>query len=100
MEGGKCVASVPMQCALAQKGKVFELKKKLLEKHTIEAVFSMPDELFFNSKVGVVSCIMIFTAHCSHPKSKQTYFGYYKEDGLIKRKIHGRFDGYWVTEME
>ena len=53
-DGGICVAIVPMQRALAQKGKVFELKKKLLEKHTLEAVFSMPDELFFNSKVSVV----------------------------------------------
>ena len=93
VDGGKCVAIVPMQCALAQKGKVFELKKKLLEKHTLEAVFSMPDELFFNSKIHVVSCIIIFTAHRSHPQSKQTYFGYYKDDGFIKRKIHGRFDG-------
>ena len=36
---------------------------------------------------------MIWTAHRSHPKYKQTYFGYYKHDGFIKRKIHGRFDG-------
>ena len=45
--GGPYVAIVPMQRALAQNGKVFELKKKLLEKHTLEAVFSMPEELFF-----------------------------------------------------
>ena len=61
-QGGKCVAIIPMQSALAQTGKVFEYKKKVLEQHTLEAVFSMPDELFFNSKVGVVSCIMVFTA--------------------------------------
>ena len=53
--GGTCIAIVPMQCALAKNGKVFELKKKLLEKHTLEAVLSMPNELFFNLKVGVVS---------------------------------------------
>lgn len=83
-----------MQSALAQKGKVLELKKKLLEKHTLEAVLSMPDELFFNSKVGVVSCIMIFTAHRPHRKNKQTYFGYYKDDGFVKRKGKGRIDAY------
>lgn len=76
-----------MQRALAHKGKLFELKKKLLEKHTLEAVLSMPNELFFNSKVSVVSCVMVLTAHRPHPKSKQTYFGYYKDDGFIKRKI-------------
>lgn len=94
VDGGTCIAIVPMQSALAKKGKVYELKKKLLEKHTLEAVLSMPDELFFNSKVGVVSCIMIFTAHKPHPKFKATYFGYYKNDGFVKRKIQGRYDAY------
>ena len=92
VDGGTCIAIVPMQSALAQSGKVFELKKKLLEKHTLEAVLSMPDELFFNSKVGVVSCVMIFTAHRPHPSHKETYFGYYKDDGFVKRKAKGRID--------
>ena len=83
-----------MQSALAQKGKVFEHKKTLLAKHTLEAVLSMPDELFFNSKVGVVSCIMIFTAHKPHPKGKETFFGYCKDDGFVKRKTLGRVDAY------
>ncbi len=94
VEGGTCVAIVPMQSALAQSGRVYEYKKQLLEKHTLEAVLSMPDELFFNSNVGVVSCIMVFTAHKPHPKSKETYFGYYKDDGFVKRKIKGRVDAY------
>lgn len=99
VQGGTCVAIVPMQRALAQKGKVFELKKKLLEKHTLEAVFSMPDELFLNSKVSVVSCIMIFTAHRPHLPLKKTYFGYYKDDGFIINKIEGRCDALnqWST---
>lgn len=91
-QGGKCVAIVPMQAAIAQKGRVYELKKKLLQKHTLEAVFSMPDELFVNSKVGVVSCIMVFTAKRPHPPGKSTYFGYYKNDGFVKRKNKGRID--------
>ena len=94
VEGGRCVAIVPMQKALAQSGKVYEFKKELLEKHTLEAVLSMPGELFFNSDVGVVTCIMIFTSHKPHPKEKETFFGYYKDDGFIKRKIQGRFDAF------
>lgn len=94
VDGGTCVAIVPMQCALAQSGKIYELKKKLLEKHTLEAVFSMPDELFINSDVGVIACIMVFTAHKPHTKSKETYFGYYKDDGFEKRKNKGRIDVY------
>ena len=105
-DGGTCVAIVPMQSAMAQSGKILEFKKKLLENHTLEAVLSMPNELFFNSKVGVVSCIMVLTARKPHPKNKETYFGYYKEDGFIKRKVQGRYDGYgrweeikekWIT---
>ncbi|KAA6337249.1 Restriction enzyme BgcI subunit alpha [termite gut metagenome] len=102
VDGGTCIAIVPMQKALATSGKVWEWKKKLLEKHTLEAVLSMPDELFFNSNVNVVTCAMIFTAHKKHSPTKKTYFGYYKEDGFVKRKIQGRFDGCrrWQTIKE
>jgi len=98
IDGGTCIAIVPMQKALATSGAVYELKKKLLEKHTLEAVLSMPDELFFNSDVNVVTCVMVFTAHRKHNPSKKTYFGYYKDDGFIKRKIQGRFDGFGKWE--
>jgi type I restriction-modification system DNA methylase subunit len=96
-EGGTCVAIVPMQSALAVSGRPFELKKKLLAKHTLEAVLSMPNELFFNSDVGEVTCTLVFTAHKPHPQYKETFFGYYKDDGLVKRKNKGRIDanGKW-----
>ncbi|MDR1451294.1 MAG: SAM-dependent methyltransferase [Helicobacteraceae bacterium] len=99
-QGGKCVAIVPMQEALATSGKVWEYKKKILKNHTLEAVFSMPDELFFNSKVGVVSCIIVFTAKRPHPADKEVYFGYYKNDGFVKRKNKGRIDLFGKFENE
>ena len=37
---------------------------------------------------------MIFTAHKPHPNHKETYFGYYKDDGFVKRKNKGRIDAY------
>ena len=94
VDGGTCIAIVPMSCALATSGKMLDWKKQILSKHTLEAVLSMPDELFINSKVGVVSCIMIFTAHKPHDSKVETYFGYYKEDGFEKRKNVGRIDVY------
>jgi type I restriction enzyme M protein len=45
-DGGVCLAIIPMQCALSTNGRIKELKDRLLKKHTLEAVFSMPDELF------------------------------------------------------
>jgi len=92
--GGTCIAIVPMQCALAQTGKIYELKKSLLEKHTLEAVLSTPNELFFNSNIGMITCVMIFTAHKPHSTNKETYFGYYKDDGFVKRKTKGRIDAF------
>lgn len=102
VDGGTCVAIVPMQSALSQNGKTYELKKELLAKHTLEAVFSMPNELFFNSKVNVVTCVMVFTAHKSHPKNKKTFFGYFKDDGFDKRKNLGRLDvhGAWKDRIK
>jgi type I restriction-modification system DNA methylase subunit len=96
VEGGTCVAIVPMQCAIAgeKKKKIYALKKELLQKHTLEAVFSMPDELFYNSDKSVVTCIMVFTAHKPHPKGKETFFGYFKDDGFEKRKNLGRIDAH------
>ena len=91
-EGSTCVAIVPMQSALAVKGKVKELKQNILRNHTLEAVLSMPDELFFNSKVSVVTCIMIFTAHKPQPPTKEVFLGYYKDDKFKKNKVKGRFD--------
>ncbi len=89
---GQCVAIVPMGCALAKSGERLRLKKQLLSKHTLEAVFSMPDELFYNSKVGTNTCIMIFEAHIKHPERKKTFFGYFKDDSFYKKRTKGRYD--------
>lgn len=68
------------------------IKERIVGKHTLEAVFSMPDELFYNSDKSVVTCIMVFTAHKPHSKDKETFFGYFKDDGFEKRKKLGRID--------
>ncbi|MBL0315686.1 MAG: N-6 DNA methylase [Flavobacteriales bacterium] len=89
---GTCIAIVPMQCVLATSGGKFLLKKRLLQEHTLEAVLSMPDELFFNSDVNVITAVVVVTAHKPHPRNKETYFGYWKDDGFEKRKNKGRYD--------
>jgi type I restriction-modification system DNA methylase subunit len=94
---GKCIAIVPITCATAPSGEMFEWKTKILQKHTLEAVMSMPISLFHNSKVGVVTCSMVFTAHRPHPIGKKTWFGYWRDDGFVKTKHRGRVDlnGTW-----
>ncbi len=90
-KNGIVVAIVPMRCALYQKGQGLALKQRILAKHTLEAVMSMPDDLFY--PIGTVTCIMVFRAHVPHETSKcKTWFGYWKDDGFIKVKHRGRVD--------
>lgn len=90
--GGKCVALLPMSCAVRGDKKIEFLREKILDSHTLEGVLSMPDELFYNSNAGVVSCLMIFTSNIPHNFQKEVFFGYYKDDGFVKRKNLGRID--------
>ncbi len=90
--GSTCIAIVPLSCAIALSGPAYECKKRVLEHHTLEAVMSMPEDLFHNSKVNVVTCIMVITAHRPHPKGKKTWLGYCREDGFVKIKSLGRVD--------
>jgi type I restriction enzyme M protein len=88
----KCVAIVPMSLVTSNEIKNLENKRRILDNHTLEAVFSMPNELFFNSNTSVVTCIIVFTAHVPHSNDKEVFFGYYKNDGFEKRKKYGRYD--------
>ena len=91
-KGSYCVAIVPMRCAIATSGNTADLKKKILKSHTLEAVFSMPNELFKNSKVAVVTCVMVMKAKEKHPKNYKSYFAHWKDDGFYNTKISGRAD--------
>jgi type I restriction enzyme M protein len=95
-KNGKCIAIIPISCLNETSGRDYEWKKKLLKEHTLEGVFSMPDELFY--PVGTVTSIVIFKAHCPHRKNYETYFGYWKDDGFIKIKNLGRQDYYHKWE--
>jgi len=89
---GKCVAILPFGCAIGDSGEIIERKRKLLSQHTLEAVMSMPVDLFHDSNVGVVTCVMVITAHRPHPIGKKTWFGYWRDDGFVKTKHLGRID--------
>lgn len=91
---GLCAAIIPMERVLSAKKQTLDLKRQLLEKHTLEAVVSMPDDLFYNTDNGVVTSIVVFRAHVPHKASKETFFGYWKDDGFVKRKHKGRVDVY------
>jgi type I restriction enzyme M protein len=86
-KGGFGVAIVPMSCAISP----HPLRHELLKHHTLDAVMSMPDELFY--PVGAIACIMALTAKIPHETSnRKTWFGYWKNDGFEKTKHRGRID--------
>jgi type I restriction-modification system DNA methylase subunit len=88
---GVAVAVVPLNCALGTT--CTTERERLFKKHTLEAVFSMPLEIFSPS-ASAPPCVMVWTAHVPHPVGKQTFFGYYRDDGFVKRKKLGRVDAY------
>ena len=88
--GGKCCAIVQMSCVLAGSGELLREKEKLLSKHTLVSVISMPNDLFY--PVGVVTCVMVLEACKPHPVDYPVWFGYFKDDGHEKRKHKGRID--------
>lgn len=90
-KNGIVVAIVQMSCAIKDEAITNLVRRRLLEKHTLKAVISMPDDLFY--PVGVVTCIMVFEANKPNA-SKKTWFGYLKNDGFVKRKHKGRIDHY------
>ncbi|MBO5577592.1 MAG: N-6 DNA methylase [Bacilli bacterium] len=85
---GKACVVVPMSCAIGTKFK--EVRERLFAKHTLKAVFSMPDDIFYPTGTNV--CVMLWEAHAPHNKKIPTFFGFCKDDGFVKRKKLGRVD--------
>ena len=81
------LAIVPMGCAI----KPNPIRDELMAHHTLDAVMSMPAELFY--PVGTVTCVMVWIAGVPHEKSaRKTWLGYWRDDGFVKTKHKGRID--------
>lgn len=88
---GTIATILPLQCAIGTDKAVKKYKKILLENNTLKAVFTMPPDLF-HPGASVETCVMLIEVGKPHDESKNTYFGYYKNDGFIKRKNMGRVE--------
>lgn len=91
---GNCKIAVllPMQAAIGNSVDVKYFKKKMLDNYTLDAVFSLPNELFYPG-AAAIACCMIFDLSQRHEKSdRDTFFGYFKDDKFIKRKGLGRVE--------
>lgn len=93
--GGIGIAIIPMSCA-SNSGK--KLRAELLNHHTLLACMTMPPQLFFDSSVGIPTCIMVFKAHIKHDKNKAVFFARWKDDGFKVIPHNGRKDfGEWAS---
>lgn len=88
----KMAVLLPMQAAIGNSRDVKDFKEKMLEDYTLDAVFSLPNEIFYPG-ASAVACCMIFDLSQRHERAnRETFFGYYKDDGFAKRKGVGRVE--------
>ena len=87
---GIAVVVVPLSCAIGTNYR--EIREQLFKNHTLEAVLTMPDEIFYPTAIN--TCVMVWKAHVPHNCDKSTFFARFKDDGFEKRKEMGRIDVY------
>ena len=90
---GRMAVLLPMPCAIGSNSDILYYKRKMLEENTLDAVFSLPSEMFYPG-ASVVACCMVFNLGIRHdtPSNRDTFFGYFKDDGLVKKKNLGRVE--------
>ena len=91
----KLAVLLPLQCAIGTSSIINDEKIALLQDNTLDAVFSLPADMFYPGS-SVNACCMLFTLGQPHVKpdgtARATFFGYCKEDGFIKKKNLGRVE--------
>ena len=91
VQKGDMAVLLPMAAAIGNNKTLAQYKKDILEENTLKAVFSLPDDIFYPG-ASVPACCMIFELGVRHDSSIPTFFGYYKDDGFVKRKNLGRVE--------
>lgn len=96
-DGVRLAVLLPMAAAIGTGTRLSAMKEALLQDNTLEAVFSLPAEIFYPG-ASVQACCMVFMLNRSHYEAdgvtprKKSFFGYYKDDGFVKRKNLGRVE--------
>lgn len=97
----KLAVLLPLQCAIGSNNIIPIEKEALLKDNTLEAVFSLPPELFYPGS-NSNACCMLFTLGQPHIKpdgtTRSTFFGYCKDDGFVKKKNLGRVEQFIKDE--
>lgn len=89
----KLAVLLPVSCAIGTSGEIAHLKREILEENTLDAVFTLPNEIFYPG-ASASACCMIFKIGTKHNdvSNPDTFFGYCKDDGFKKKKNLGRVE--------
>lgn len=91
----KLAVLLPVAAAIGTSTIVTEEKNLMLENNTLDAVFTLPNEIFYPG-ASACACCMLFTLGQPHLKAdgeaRPTFFGYCKDDGFKKKKKLGRVE--------
>lgn len=91
----KLAVLLPVSAAIGTSAIVENEKTEMLSKNTLEAVFTLPNEIFYPG-ASACACCMLFTLGKPHKKIdgtvNETFFGYCKDDGFKKKKNLGRIE--------
>lgn len=86
---------LPVSAAIGTSTFIENEKIEMLKHNTLEAVFTLPNEIFYPG-ASASACCMLFTLGKPHKKVdgtvNETFFGYCKEDGFKKKKNLGRIE--------
>lgn len=95
----KLAVLLPVAAAIGTSSIIQAEKEYMLENNTLEAVFTLPNEIFYPG-ASASACCMVFSLGKPHKHSdgtvNETFFGYYKEDGFKKKKNLGRVEQFDV----
>lgn len=91
----KLAVLLPVSAAIGTSKIIENEKIEMLKSNTLEAVFTLPNEIFYPG-ASASACCMLFTLGKPHKKAdgtvNETFFGYCKEDGFKKKKNLGRIE--------
>lgn len=91
----KLAVLLPVSAAIGTSKIIENEKIEMLKNNTLEAVFTLPNEIFYPG-ASASACCMLFTLGKPHKKAdgtvNETFFGYCKEDGFKKKKNLGRIE--------
>lgn len=90
--GGRAAVILPRSCCFTSNPNdrtLNEKKADILSRHRLDAVCSLPDDLFY--PVQASPCVMVFKAHHPHGGEHRTWLADWRDDGFYKT-AEGRVD--------